>query len=210
MKIKDIIEMEKTNLSGITLLKEGMFYRAYNRSAMRMSTKVRALKVSTKLIKYVGQTVMYCGFPDKSLPQIRNLCTQKNYGWHVHGETRIDIENVATTDEDYEGWAQEILKGITVFSSSVTPVVEKYSNSPTSKSQKDVLAGRVGALFLEILGVLTEAGYGLDKVHGERNKEMSDLKKRVETLEKEINDRENVTKTSQNEHICDGNQMILL
>jgi len=208
MKIKDILDMEKTNLSGITLLKEGMFYRAYNRSAMRMSTKIRALKVNTKLIKYVGQTVMYCGFPDSVLPGIRNLCERKNYIWNVRGETRIDIDGVVTTDEDYEGWTREILKGITVVPSSVTPVVEKYLDS--SKNQKDVLAGRIGALFLEILGVLTEAGYGTDQAYDERKNEISDLKKRVGTLEKEINDRGNAAKTSQDEHGCDGKQILLL
>ena len=208
MKIKDILDMEKTNLSGITLLKEGMFYRAYNRSAMRMSTKIRALKVNTKLIKYVGQTVMYCGFPDSVLPGIRNLCERKNYIWNVRGETRIDIENVATTDEDYESWAQEILKGNTVVPSLVTPIVEKYLNSSTSMGQKDILTGRVGALFLEILGVLTEAGYGADQAHGRRDEEINNLKKRVEILENELNDRGNIA--SQNEHRCDGKQILLL
>jgi len=122
MKIKDIIEMEKTNLSGITLLKEGMFFRAYNRSAMRISTKVKVLKVNTKLIKYVGQTVMYCGFPDNILPEISNLCVQKNYGWNVRGEKRIDIEGVATTDEDYEGWVSAVIKKAEAVPSLVAPV----------------------------------------------------------------------------------------
>lgn len=201
MKIKDIIDMEKANLSGITLLKEGMFYRAYNKSAMRMTIKVRALKVNTKLIKYVGQTVMYCGFPENILPGIRDLCEQKNYSWNAQGETRIDIEGVATPDEDYEGWVQEALKRVAITLSSATPVVEKYLNSP--KDQRDVLAGRIGTLSLEILGLLTEAGYGTDRVHGgddERGTEISALKKRVEALEKEINDRGNVAKSSQDDN----------
>ncbi len=177
---------------------------------MRMSTKVRALKVNTKLIKYVGQTVIYCGFPENSLPQIRNLCTQKNYGWNVHGETRIDIDGVVTPDEDYEGWKQEILNKIVVDPSLVSPIVKKYLNSSTPKSQQNVLAGRIGALFLEILGVLTETGYGTDQALGRRDEEINDLKKRVETLEEKINDRENIAKASQNEHRCDGKQILLL
>jgi hypothetical protein len=208
MKIKDIIDMEKTNLFGITLLKEGMFYRAYNRSAMRISTKVRALKVNTKLIKYVGQTVMYCGFPDNILPQIRNLCAQKNYGWNARGETRIDIDGVATPDEDYEGWTREILKRVANAPSLVTPVMEKYSDSP--RDQRDVLAGRIGTLFLEILELLVEAGYSVDQAHGGRDREMSDLKKQVETLEEKINDKENIANASLNEHSCDDKQILLL
>ena len=170
--------MEKSNLSGITLLKEGMFYRAYNVSAMRISTKVRAFKVNTKLIKYVGQTVMYCGFPETILSEVRNLCARKNYGWHVRGETRIDIEGVATPDEDYEGWTREILKmvadapGKKEMIPSVAPVLEKHydlvlwflpklANFP--KDQRYVLADRIGVLLLDILGLLTEAVYSVDR-----------------------------------------------
>ena len=161
MTIKDIIEMEKINLSGITLLKEGMFYRAYNRSAMRMSTKVRPLKVNKKLIKYVGEMVLYCGFPDNILSEVRNLCVQKNYGWHVRGETRIDIEGVAMLDEDYEGWVRAVLKQAT----------GALLSSP--KDQRELLAGRIGMLFLEILELLKESGYVADQAQEKRSKEVS-------------------------------------
>lgn len=120
MNVKDIIDMEKANFFGIILLKEGIFYRAYNRSAMRISTKIRAFKVNVKFIKYIGQAIMYCGFPENILPQIRDACLQRKYNWHERGEARVDIECVAEDGslqhketmpgEDYEGWAGAILK----------------------------------------------------------------------------------------------------
>src|SRR5208283_5233459 len=143
-----------------------------------------ALKVNTKLIKYIGQTVMYCGFPENILPGIRNLCAQKNYGWHVHGETRIDIEGVATLDENYEGWVQDVLKRVLVVDvpgknetklSLETPVVEKYYDlvlwflpklTSFSKDQRDMLANRIGVLLLENLELLTEAVYSADQAEG--------------------------------------------
>jgi len=109
MTVQEILDLEKTNSSDIILLKEGMFIRAYNSSAMRLSTKVKTLKVNTKFIKLVGQTVMYCGFPEKLLPQLRIQCVEKKYGWREHGEKRVDILGVAMPGEDYEAWVKDVL-----------------------------------------------------------------------------------------------------
>ena len=179
--VKDILDIEKNNLSGIVLLKEGMFYRAYNVSAMRITTKVKALKVNAKLIKSVGQMVLYCGFPETILPAIRNFCAQKNYGWRVQGQTRIDIDGVATPEENYEGWFREALnraaaavvpekKGTNAV--SATPVLEKHYDlvlwflpklAGFPKDQRYVLADRIGVLLLDILGFLIDAVYNPDR-----------------------------------------------
>jgi hypothetical protein len=181
MTVKEILDIEKINRFGIILLKEGMFYRAYNVSAMRISTKIKTLKVNTKFVKAVGQAILYCGFPENILPGVRDLCAQKNYGWRVYGEKRIDILDVATPDENYEVWSREVLSKAAVTNtqekkeenvSSVTPVVEKHydlvmwfmpklSNFP--RDQRYVLADRIGVLLLDILGLLTEAVYSPDR-----------------------------------------------
>ena len=114
MTVQEILDLEKKNSSDIILLKEGIFYRAYNASAMRMTTNVKTLKVNTKFVKTVGQTVMYCGFPEKILPEVRNRCAEKNYGWRVQGEKRVDILGVASLDEDYESWARNVLSRVEV------------------------------------------------------------------------------------------------
>jgi len=174
MKINEILDMEKTNMSGIVLLKEGMFFRAYNRSAMRMTKNVRALKVNTKLIKYVGQMVMYCGFPDNILSEIRNLCLQKNYSWNMRGETRVDIDGVATTDEDYEAWAKGILTPDRPAVSDLSVAEEYYNlvlwffpklmNFP--RDRQTVLADRIEKLLMENLGILTEVACSDDRADG--------------------------------------------
>ena len=102
MTVQEILDLEKTNSSDIILLKEGIFYRAYNGSAMRMTTNVKTLKVNTKFVKAVGQTVMYCGFPEKILSDVRNRCAERKYGWREQGEKRVDILGVAMPDENYE------------------------------------------------------------------------------------------------------------
>ena len=124
---------------------------------------------------------MYCGFPENILPDVRNLCAQKNYGWRVHNEKRIDILDIATPDENYEAWVREVLNKVDSSDTpgkketklpSVTPVVEKHydlvlwflpklANFP--KDQRYVLADRIGVLLLEILGLLTEAVYSIDR-----------------------------------------------
>lgn len=48
MTVKSILELESANTNSIFLLKEGIFYRAYNRSAMFMVTTIFPYKVHKK------------------------------------------------------------------------------------------------------------------------------------------------------------------
>lgn len=68
MKIETILKHEETNESSIILFKEGIFYRAYERSAMRFTEYVADFKVFKKFFKVVNCEVCYLGFPMKNLP----------------------------------------------------------------------------------------------------------------------------------------------
>ena len=130
MTIKEILDIEKTNSSDIILFKEGIFFRAYNGSAMRISSKIKKLKVNTKFIKVVGQTVMYCGFPENLLPELRNQCVEKKYGWRVHGEKRVDILDVAVPGEDYEAWVRDVLSKAETPNATAKKEMNDFSGTP--------------------------------------------------------------------------------
>jgi len=53
MTVKEIIELEEHNSDKIYLLKEGIFYHAYNRSAMRLNISFKPYKVHSKYIKNI-------------------------------------------------------------------------------------------------------------------------------------------------------------
>ena len=67
MKIEKILEYEAQNNDTVILFKEGIFLRAYERSAMRFTEHIAPFKVFKKFYKIVNAEVCYLGFPMKSV-----------------------------------------------------------------------------------------------------------------------------------------------
>ncbi len=78
MKIKDILHLEKSNFNTIILHKEGMFYRAYEKSAYLFTLYIKAYKVVKKFYKNVNTEVVYLGFPTNCLENILKIVSYKN------------------------------------------------------------------------------------------------------------------------------------
>jgi hypothetical protein len=70
MTISEILKIEETNTAQIYLIKEGFFWRAYERSAYRFVKYIRNFQVIKKHIKKVNQEVCYIGFPENMLEVI--------------------------------------------------------------------------------------------------------------------------------------------
>ena len=67
MKREKILEYEAQNNDTVILFKEGIFLRAYERSAMRFTEHIAPFKVFKKFYKIVNAEVCYLGFPMKSV-----------------------------------------------------------------------------------------------------------------------------------------------
>lgn len=63
----EIYHLEENNFGRIYLFQEGMFYKAYEKSAFLLSTLVNPFKVSSRLIKEIGDSIVSIGFPMASL-----------------------------------------------------------------------------------------------------------------------------------------------
>ena len=64
----EILREEANVTDTITLHHEGMFWRAYERSAYLFCTQIKELKITKKEYKMMyGTTLVYIGFPEKSL-----------------------------------------------------------------------------------------------------------------------------------------------
>jgi hypothetical protein len=61
MKIIELIKLEESN-SGILLHKEGIFWRAYERSAYRFVNHLTAYRVQLRYYKNIKQDVVYIGY----------------------------------------------------------------------------------------------------------------------------------------------------
>ena len=71
MKFKEVLALEKGNCSEIRLYHEGMFWRAYERSAFMLCSQVKPLKVTKRVAKSIGgEAICMVGFPVGSFESI--------------------------------------------------------------------------------------------------------------------------------------------
>ena len=76
MTTKDIIDYEDSNKNTIRIYKEGLFGKAYERSAFLLC-RMKPLKPTIKFIKKVNRSVISVGLPfDKALELIRSEETE--------------------------------------------------------------------------------------------------------------------------------------
>lgn len=70
MSISEILKKEAANNGDIILFKEGIFWRAYERSAFLFTLHVKPYQVTKRYFKNVGCEVVFCGFPNTTLDEL--------------------------------------------------------------------------------------------------------------------------------------------
>ncbi len=106
--IKQIIEKERQNSGKIYLYKEGVFYRAYNRSAYLWVTHICGYEVKTRYVKSVGENIFYVGFPMTALEKRLAHHEYKRDGECVEVECGEDDFD----DNGYIAWMESLLPGV--------------------------------------------------------------------------------------------------
>ena len=69
MTFHEIISREFQNEDSIYLYREGMFMKAYERSAFFAHTLIHKFKLSMRYIKTVNMDVISLGFPEQTVPK---------------------------------------------------------------------------------------------------------------------------------------------
>ena len=105
MKIKDILKIEQENNSSIFLHKEGLFWRAYERSAYLFTLYIKVYQITKKFYKNVNSEIIYLGFPNNSLEQILQTVNEKNV---QKNEKQIIINNYQFDISQFISWKNKI------------------------------------------------------------------------------------------------------
>ncbi len=105
MKIKDVLKIEQKNTNSIFLHKEGLFWRAYERSAYLFTLYIKVYQITKKFYKNVNSEVVYLGFPNNSLNQILQTVNEKNI---QKNEKQIIIDNFQLEINKFEQWKNKI------------------------------------------------------------------------------------------------------
>jgi len=113
MVVKEILKIEETNTDKIYLIKEGFFWRAYERSVYRFVKYVRKFQVIKKHIKKVGMDICYIGFPENMLEVILSLSPAQSEKLKITERSKEKvILSVIDKDDDnaqFENWKESII-----------------------------------------------------------------------------------------------------
>lgn len=135
MNLKDKIDAEQQSEPLIILYMEGMFWKAYEQSAMRFTKEVRAYKLQKRFVKTVNREVVSLGFPDGSLG-----CVLKGREFTKANDKQVSFcVDTAFTSDEFESWKTGLPAEMpTTTAPDATCVVQQ--EHPVAEPARQVLA----------------------------------------------------------------------
>nr|NQU91149.1 hypothetical protein [Bacteroidota bacterium] len=106
MKINEILTIERENINNCHLIKDGLFWRAYEKSAMFFSNHIKDYCLTKKRYKIVGSDVVFLGFPDSTLNEVLKIAEEK--GFSVDKQEKIILIDAFEENDGFEKWKDEI------------------------------------------------------------------------------------------------------
>lgn len=104
MNLKDKINAEQQAVPLILLYMEGMFWKAYEQSAMRFAKEVKAYKLQKRFVKTVNSDVVSMGFPNGSL---EDVLKGREFTKVNDKQVSFCVDTAFTSDE-FEAWKAEV------------------------------------------------------------------------------------------------------
>ncbi len=105
MTVKDIAESENQNRRSIILRREGMFLRAYERSAMLFVENVAKFQLQKKYFKSLDGELVYLGFPAQNLKiPLEKAGIEREY----NADDKVIVLGGFESETDFEGWKSSI------------------------------------------------------------------------------------------------------
>jgi len=106
MKIQDVLKMEEYNTNNCYLTKDGMFWRAYEKSAFWFVKNLKPYLLTKKHFKGINADVVFLGFPDTVLHEI--LALVEANGYLVNKQEKMVTIGGIEIMEGFENWKNEI------------------------------------------------------------------------------------------------------
>ena len=154
-QLKDILEKENNrggNLSDIYLFVEGMFYRAYERSAWLSCRYVNEFKATRRDMKNGGESVVFIGFPVASLSKFvpQGVAVEQGEGsavLHLPLENHPELSDTAAAEEAFANWKNSVPMAATA---------KKGSLRSELKNMPDAEPRRMSEIMLSIMAFPVE------------------------------------------------------
>ena len=117
MDLKQKLALETAESTYIYLYREGLFWKAYERSAIKFMQTITAYQVNTRFCKVVNMEVISLGFPDAVLPKIL-----ENREYDKIDEKQLAIRSVLLGDEEFVTAKSQCVSSIMPVSKQVVPL----------------------------------------------------------------------------------------
>ena len=132
MTVKEIIQIENGNRNTIILLREGIFWRAYEKSAYAFSMQVHPYKPTRKWVIAVKQDVVSLGFPVSAAENVLNGCKVL-----MRQEARLVLAASPIDPDGFEVWKQTVPRSlppavVVPEPAAASPVMEPAASSAAS------------------------------------------------------------------------------
>ena len=132
MTFREIISREEQNNDSIWLYREGMFMKAYERSAYFAHTIIHEFKLSRRYVKTVNMDVISLGFPEQTVPKWLN-----GYVYEYVQDGLICCRTRKQFDEvEFHNWKEAVSVNAGDRFTPNTAVIEK---TPVYKATYDLL-----------------------------------------------------------------------
>jgi hypothetical protein len=105
MKLANVISEEAKNTGSIIMHREGLFWRAYERSAFMFTLHLKQYSATKKFFKTVSSEIAFIGFPNQTLNQIIGKAEGKEV---KQSESRICIGGFEFDNEAFLIWKNGI------------------------------------------------------------------------------------------------------
>jgi hypothetical protein len=109
MKTENILTIEESSENRINLVRDRLFWQAWNKSAFLFTTHIKQYHVHKRHVHKVAQDVAWLGFPSSALPAIQKAAEEKGFSFEQKSTDHIIIGNVTQTG-GYEEWWAKIAK----------------------------------------------------------------------------------------------------
>jgi hypothetical protein len=106
MKISEIFDIEKENLSSCFLIKDGIFWRAFEKSAYWFVTNLKPYSITKKHFKGQNSDVVYLGFPNGILTELLSMAEDK--GFKVDKLEKLITINGIEMSECFDQWKEAL------------------------------------------------------------------------------------------------------
>lgn len=108
MNTEDILNFENNAGSEVHLVRDRLFWQAWEHSAFLFSKYFRKYQVHHRFVQKVAKDLVWLGFPKNVLKDLQLTAKQKGFIYETINEDHIVIKNVPNTD-GYDEWKSAIL-----------------------------------------------------------------------------------------------------